>query len=102
MSALLALALTCQLNTMQPDYYTATLNGPNSKNKYSFVLYSHYYGAKFDYRYSLTRLGEVLSGQDKRKDDVTVSKIEDQGSGRVTLEINSKKESLLKMNCTAE
>jgi hypothetical protein len=100
MTSLLALALSCQMTQMMPDYYSAMLKGPNSRGTYNLVLTSKFYRAEFNYRYVLKAEEDRLIGYDKRKDLITLEKLENVGANKFTFELTSEKEGRIHMTCS--
>jgi hypothetical protein len=101
MTSLIALALSCQMTQMMPDYYSATLKGPNARGSYNLVLTSKFYSAEFNYRYSLKADDNRLIGYDKRKDLIILEKLENVGANKFTLELTSEKEGRIHMSCSS-
>jgi hypothetical protein len=95
--ALSGLILSCQLINMQPTNYKAELTSLKN-NKFNLVLKYQYYGAEFDYKYSLNQTDKGLEGKDKRNDNVVIHSVKKQ-KNKYSLVIDSEQEGYLEMNC---
>ncbi len=99
--ALIGIVLSCQLTHMMPDNYKAEIKSLKAKDTYSMVLTYQFYGASFDYKYSLKNSELGLVGKDKRGDEVVVHDLK-KTKDHYTLVINSQKEGELNMECEAK
>jgi hypothetical protein len=99
--ALIGIVLSCQLTDMMPDNYKAEITSLKAKDTFSMVLTYQYYGANFDYKYTLKNSELGLVGKDKRGDEVLVHNLK-KTKENYTLVINSQKEGELNMKCAAK
>ncbi len=96
-SSLVGLVLACQLTNMQPTNYKAELASLKN-DRFKLTLTYQFYGAQFDYLYSLKSSEVGLTGADKRKDKVTVHSLKKTKLG-YSLVIDSQQEGSLDMSC---
>ena len=86
---------------MMPDNYKAEISQLKTKDTYSMTLTYQFYGASFNYKYSLKNSELGLAGKDKRGDEVLVRNLK-KTKDSYTLVINSQREGELEMNCVAK
>ena len=98
LTSLVGLVLSCQLSQMLPDYYTAEIKF-NSQTSADLKLTYLFYGASFDYKYSLKKTALGMEGKTKTGDSVIIHSIEAKSKSNYNLVIDSKKNGYLEMNC---
>lgn len=95
------LALSCSLaSTNSPDFYTATLRGPNTLNQYDFVLTYHFFNYKGDRKYTLNRDQNNFYGRDDVNGEVKIQDFVKNQNEQFTFVVDSEKDGLRHMVCT--
>lgn len=102
MTSLIALALSCHMKQMMPDYYSAVLRGPNARGNYSLVLTTKFYGAEFNYNYKLQVEPHRWVGYDQRKDLISLENLQKVDDKNYSFELNSEREGRISMVCTSQ
>ncbi len=98
LSSIVGMTFACQMSQMLPDFYTATLEIQSVK-QVTLDLTNHFYGAKFNYPYTLKSNGAQFSGNNPKNGRVTLNQLSEK-DGRLYFYLDLSRGGQIEMTCT--